>query len=139
MDTPLVNKLILANVVRLMDQLVSHASVDRALRKAGLTRNILDGRPGYIPFAKEALFAEAIARHLGEKNIGVIVGEQFRYKALGWYGDYVLAAPTLGLAFERGQRALPLLHPGCNVTLSQSGTHAVLGLDTRLNLSLIHI
>jgi len=132
MATPMINNRLLLHVVRLLDDVASPSVIDRALRKAGLSREVLTGEPGFLPLATEAVFAEAVARAIGERHIGVLVGEKFRYRALGWYSGYVLSASRLGGALARGRRGLPLLHPGCAVTLRDTGSHVVLGIDTRV-------
>ena len=132
MATPMINKGILLHVVRLLDGVASPSVTDHALQTAGLDRNALSGEPGFLPLATEAILAEAVARATGERHIGIVVGERFRYRSLGWYSGYVLSAPHLAGALARGRRGLSLLHPGCAVTLRDAGTHVVLGIDTRV-------
>jgi AraC-like DNA-binding protein len=132
MATPMINKSILLHVVRLLDGVASPTVTDRALQAAGLERRALIGAPGFLPLSAEVILAEAVARATGERHIGTVVGEKFRYRALGWYAGYVLSAPRLGGALARGRRGLSLLHPGCKVTLRDARTHVVLGIDTRL-------
>ena len=128
----MINTRIFLHVVRLLDDVASRSVIDRALRTAGLSREVLTGEPGFLPFATEAVFAEAVARATGERHIGVVVGEKFRHRALGWHSNYVLSATRLGGALARARRGLPLLHPGCAVTLRDTGSHVVLGVDTRV-------
>ena len=128
----MINNRLFLHVVRLLDDVASPSVIDRALRKAGLSREVLTAEPGFLPLATEAVFGEAVARATGERHIGVLIGEKFRYRALGWYSGYVLSAPRLGGALARGRRGLPLLHPGCRVTLRDTGSHVVLGMNTRI-------
>jgi len=129
----MINKDVLRSVVRLMDDAAGVPVTDRALRKAGLSRGLLRGGPGFLPLATELIFAEAVARATGERHLGMKIGEKLRYRGLGWYSSYVLAAPQLSGALARARRALPFLHPGCAVNLRDAGTHVVVGLDTRLH------
>ena len=128
----MINKGILSHVVQLLDGIASPSVTDRALQAANLSREVLSDGPGFVPLASEVILAEAVARATGERQIGILVGEQFRYRALGWYSGYVLSAPRLSGALARGRRGLPLLHPGCTVTLRDEGSHVVLGLEMRL-------
>ena len=132
MVTPFVNKDIVRHAIQLADVLTSEEVTNRALRSAGLSRGFLDGSPGIVPLALEAKFGEELALATGERHIGCLVGEKFRYTALGCYADYVLSAPELASALERGRHALPLLHPGCSVSLREAGSHIVLEIDTKL-------
>ena len=85
MATPMINTRLLLHVVRLLDDVASPSVIDRALRKAGLSREVLAAEAGFLPLATVAVFGEAVARASGERHIGVLIGEIFRYRALGWY------------------------------------------------------
>jgi AraC-like DNA-binding protein len=133
MATPMINKEVLRSAVVLVDGAAGAGVTDRALRAAGLNREALNGEPGFLPLAAEAVFGDAVSRATGERHIGVLVGENFRYRELGWYADYVLGAPLLSGALARGRRALPLLHPACDVVVRDAGQHIVLSFDTHLH------
>lgn len=113
-------------VVQACDRVASRSAVDRVLTSLGLSRAVIEGAPVFIPCALQAAFAEAIARHLGERHIGPVLVGQYGYEDLDLYAQYVLDAPRLDIAFARGVRALPVLQSGACVTLRDAGDSVVL-------------
>ncbi len=73
----------------------------------GLSREMIEGPPTFVPLAPQAAFAESVARQLGERHLGPILVNQYGYRDLGIYAAYVLEAPRLDIAGSRGRRALP--------------------------------
>ena len=132
MRRPFVNLVELVHVVEVLDRMSAPSVATKALRAADMTRDMLLAGPGYIPYPAVAVTLETAARTLGERHLGVHVGRQFDYKAYSGYADYVLSAPTLGEALARASRALPLIHPGSEVTLQVRGSHAALAFTSRL-------
>lgn len=130
MERKLVNLLELTHVVQLLEQFSSRWIVDKALRAAGLDRTMLKGVSGFIPYAAEAVLVESVARAIGDRLLGARIGQSFDYSRYGPYATYVLAAPDLASALDRGRRALLLTHPGSEIMLRETSTHLVVGRNS---------
>ena len=117
MVVPLMNSLTLQPVVEILDSIASRREVDWALGKVDINRRLIGGQPVFLPLDAEAKLAEALSRRLGERHLGALVGQRYDYSELSWYGEFVLTARTLGEALLRAAKALPVLHPGCRVSL----------------------
>lgn len=126
MVMPLQNSLTLKPVVEILDQMTSRQEVDRAMRRVAINRRLIAGPPTYLPLDIEARLAEALARRVGERHLGARAGQHYKYEKLSWYSDYVLSAPTLGVAFLRAAKALPVIHTGSYVSIERKGQHVVL-------------
>lgn len=126
MSFPMTEKAAFAALVDTLDQVLSRRVTDRALRTAGLDRRVLKGEPGYLPLDLEPVFIEAAARIVGERHLGLIIGTRYSYSLLGTYAEYVLAAPCLKDALERGRRALPIQQPGGRVYLRDAGEYLII-------------
>ena len=124
---PLVNLVELKQAVRLLDQVASPAVVDRALNEAGINRKTLEAEPGFLPYVIEAAVMESVARSLGDPHLGLKLGRLFDYSAYRSFATYVLGAPDLGSAIIRGQRAMPLIHPGSSILLEKRENHLIVG------------
>jgi AraC-like DNA-binding protein len=132
MPIPMVNLVEFKHVVAVLDGIAGRALVTRALREAGITRKALTAEPGFVPYAIEAVFLEAVARALGERHLGARLGLAFDYDAYQSYARYLLGACHLAAAIGRSRRAQPLLHPGSDLVLRQSGEHLVVGFKSGL-------
>ena len=131
MPQQLVNLIELAHVVQLLDRFAPKRIVNDALRSAGLDRSVLASGNGFVSYASEAVVIEFVARAIGDNNLGARIGQSFDYSAYGAYAGYVLGAPDLGTAFERGRRALVLTHPGSEITFRETETHLVVGRNSK--------
>ena len=115
------------HVIELLDRIAGPALVDRALRATGLTRRALREADGYVPYRLEASVVEHVARATGDAQLGAKLGDRFSYDAYGAYAQYVLAAPDLKSAIERGRRAYPLISPGSEIALDIRADYMVIG------------
>ena len=132
MPVPMVNLVEFEHVVEVLDKVAGPQIVDRSLRAAGMRRKVLRAGPGYVPYAIEAAFVEAVARALGERYLGVRLGLAFDYAAYRSYARYIVGASNLAAAIARGRRAQSLLHPGSDLIVRESGRHLVIGLNSGL-------
>lgn len=123
----MVNLLELGHIVDVLDGLAPKPVVNRALRHADLNRDMLRSGPGFIPYAPVAVTLEATARALGDRHLGIRVGQKFRYSAYDGYTEYVLSAPYLAAALVRARKALPLIHPGSQLMLRVHGDYLTIG------------
>lgn len=120
----------LTHVVELLERFANRRVVDKALAKAGLDRDMLNGSKGFIPYATEAVVIEAVAREIGERYLGAKVGRYFDYMTYGAYSAYVLSAPDLATALDRGRRAMLFIHPGSEIALHRTATHILVGRNS---------
>jgi len=132
MVVPLHNTLALKQAVKLMDDLSNPGDVDWALRKVEIGRHLIEGPPVFLPLGTTAKLTEALARRTGERHLGALIGQHSKYEDLSWYSKYVLAAPNLGQAFQRGAKALPFVQPGCRVSFDRRDDHIVLLFHSRI-------
>ena len=131
MRQKLVNIIELAHVVDILDGFALKHVVDSALRSVGLDRKMLSEGTGFVSYAAEAVILESVARVIGDRHLGARVGQAFDYLAYGAYANYVLGAPDLISALDRGRRALSLTHPGSEIVIRQTDTHMVVGRDSK--------
>jgi AraC-like DNA-binding protein len=123
----MVNIVEFAHVIDLLDSLASRSVVDAALEANGLTRDVMSVRTGFVPYATEAKLIESVARAVGDRHLGARVGQLFDYRSYGAYSQFVLSAPDLATALERGSRALVLIHPASKIVFSRTKTHVLVG------------
>ncbi len=133
MRVPMTHLFELTHVVALLDDLVHPSVVDRALRKADIDRGFLRTAPCFLPYSIEAVVLESVARDMGEAHLGAILGNRFDYGAYRGYSTYVLGAKDLASALARGRQALPLLHPGSQLSLEREDGQLVLGFLSGLS------
>jgi AraC-like DNA-binding protein len=114
----------------LLEQFSSPQIVDKALHTAGLDRAMLEGVTGFVPYAAEAVLIESVARVINDRHLGARMGKNFQYLAYGAFAHFVLAAPNLATALDRGRRALLLTHPGSEIVKRQTDTHLVVGRNS---------
>lgn len=126
----MVNLVELAHAVDLIGRYAPRSVIDKALRSAGLDRAMLSGTTGFIPYASEAVLLETVARTIGDRHLGARIGRDFDYSAYGAYSHFVLGAPDLASAFDRGRRALLFTHPGSEIILRETETHLVVGRNS---------
>lgn len=132
MPIPLVNIVELRQTIAVLDSIAPRNVVDRALREADLSRDLLRSGPGFLPYVTEAVVLETAARSLGERHLGAVAGQKFDYNGFEAFAKYILAAPDLSDALVRSRRAIPLLHTCADFSLRQSRGHLVFGYRTGL-------
>jgi AraC-like DNA-binding protein len=116
-----------AEVVSLLDRAASPSVVDRALRHAGASRNVLTGQGDFVPYSLEAIIFEHVARALGDRHLGARLGQEFNYGCFGPYADYVLGGKDLATALYRGRRAFNLISTGAEVVGLVRDGHLLVG------------
>lgn len=121
----------LAHVVDILGDFAPRHTVDNALRSAGLDRKMLSYGTGFVSYAASAIILESVARMIGDRHLGARVGRAFDYLAYGAYANYVLGAPDLRSALDRGRLALSMTHPGSEIVIRQIDTHVVVGRDSK--------
>lgn len=132
------NILELRQTVEILDGIAPRRVVDLALSQAGINRDLLRTGPGYVPYRIEAVLIETIARKLGERSLGAVIGQRFDYDGFEAFARYVMTAPNLSDALVRSRRALPFLHPGAAFSLRLSDDNLVFGYRSGLENSVGH-
>lgn len=123
-----VNMVEFSHVIELLDRHASPAIVDAALQSLNIDRP-LEQSPasGFVPYAAEAALLETVARAIGDRHLGARLARNFEYRKYGAYAEFVLNAPTLAEALDRGRRALILTHPGLEISITETEQHFVVG------------
>jgi len=116
-----------SHVIELLDRHASPAIVDAALKAINIDRNFQSVASGFVPYAAEAALLETVARAIGDRHLGARVGRDFDYRQYGAYAEFVLSAPNLAEALDRGRRALILTHPGLEISITETEQHLVIG------------
>ena len=129
---PMANLIELEYGLNLLDRIASRRIVDRALRQVNLTRAVISGSTGFLPYVTAATILESVARSMGDRNLGVRFGLAFDYSVYGPYASYVFGAPNLAAALTRARVALPLIHSGSNVVLREDGNTTVISFVSGL-------
>ncbi|WP_165971709.1 helix-turn-helix domain-containing protein [Meridianimarinicoccus aquatilis] len=131
MQRKMVNLVEMAQVIELIGKYAPRSVIDKALRSAGLDRAMLSGTTGFISYASEAVLVETVARTIGDRHLGARIGRDFDYSAYGAFSHFVLGAPDLASAFDRGRRAFLFTHPGSEIILRKTETHIVVGRNSK--------
>ena len=99
--TPVISVTALAGV----PAFVRNAFGDRLLRRANqaalLDIEAIEDQDCFIPHITMTTFADAVAKLSGEQDFGLMIAPHLTITSYGRWGEYVLAAPTLGAAVER--------------------------------------
>lgn len=122
-----VNIVEFSHVIELLDRHASPAIVDAALQALNIDRTLQSAASGFLPYGAEAALLETVARAIGDRHLGAHVGRDFDYRRYGAYAEFVLNAPNLAEALDRGRRALLLTHPGLEISITKTEQHLVIG------------
>lgn len=134
----MVNILEVRLAVEILDTLAPRRVVNRALRQAGISRDLLLSDPMFVPYNIQASIAESVARSLGEPSLGALFGQKFDYNGYQAFAKYVLQAPDLSDALIRSRRAISLIHPGATFSLRPDGNNLVFGYGSGLETAVGH-
>ncbi|MEP4148185.1 MAG: helix-turn-helix domain-containing protein [Halioglobus sp.] len=132
MNVPLINTQILSRTVEIAEEFCSKQDIDSCLRAQSITREAISGH-SYLPYHICAEFEASTSRKAGDPFFGVALAKQANYLDLGAYAEYVLAAPCLGDALERGGKAISLINPGALALVYDAGDHVILSFHSGLN------
>lgn len=122
-----VNIVEFSHVIELLDRHASPAIVDAALQSINIDRTLQSVPTGFVPYAAEAALLETVARAIGDRHLGARLSRDFDYRRYGAYAEFVLNAPNLAEAFDRGRRALVLTHPGSEISITETEHHFLVG------------
>ncbi len=100
-STPVISVTALAGV----PAFVRHAFGDRLLRRANqaalLDIEAIEDQDCFIPHITMTTFVDAVAKFSGEEDFGLMVAPYLTITNYGCWGEYILAAATLGAAIGR--------------------------------------
>jgi AraC-like DNA-binding protein len=116
-----------SHLIEILDRHATPAIVDAALQAINIDRDLQSVSSSFVPYAAEAVLLETVARAIGDKHLGARVGRDFDYRRYGAYAEFVLNAPNLAEALDRGRRALILTHPGLEILITETEQHLVIG------------
>lgn len=134
----MVNILEFSQVIELLDEFATPAVVNRALESVDLSRAVLRGAGGFIPYRLEASVVEHVARTLGDMHLGARLAPRFDYGAYKAYAKYVLGAKDLGSGLIRGSRAFALIQPGGEIVIKEKNDHVILGRRSGIGSAVGH-
>lgn len=101
-STPIISVAALAGVPGFVRHTFGDGVLRRANQAAMLDIEAIEDQECFIPHITMATFAHALAKHSGEEHFGLIVAPHLSIANYGCWGEYILGAPTLGAAIERG-------------------------------------
>jgi AraC-like DNA-binding protein len=117
-STPVISVTALAGV----PAFVRHAFGDRLLRKANqaalLDIEAIEDQDCFIPHITMTTFVDAVAKLAGEEDFGLMLAPHLTIANYGCWGEYVLAAPTLGAAIERATDTLGFHSKGDELSIA---------------------
>lgn len=134
----MVNMLEFSQVIDILDEFATPAVVNKALESVELSRAVLRGADGFIPYRLEASVLEHVARTLGDMHLGARVAPRFDYGAYAAYARYVLGAKDLGSGLIRGSRAFFLIQPGSEIVIKEKNHEVILGRRSSIGSALGH-
>lgn len=85
---------------------IGERALQRANRAAGFDVELIEDRNFFIPQQSVVGFANAMARAVGDANLGLLLVPNMSVAAYGTFGRYVTEADTLGQAITRSIAAL---------------------------------
>jgi AraC-like DNA-binding protein len=122
--TPVISVTALAGV----PAFVRHAFGDRLLRRANQAALIdieaIEDQDCFIPHITMTTFVDAVAKLSGEQDFGLMVAPYLTITSYGCWGDYVLAAPTLGAAIERAVATIGFHSKGDKLSIASANGRA---------------
>lgn len=117
-STPVISVTALAGV----PAFVRYAFGDQLLRRANqaalLDIEAIEDQDCFIPHITMTTFVDAVAKLSGEEDFGLMLAPHLSVANYGCWGDYVLAAPTLGAAIERAIGTIGFHSKGDEVSIA---------------------
>lgn len=108
---------------------VEEAAGPRALQRIfdrqRLPLSLIDHRDHRMPLVAMQLLFEDAAREIGDRALGLRVGEEMTHAGYGLWSRYLTSAPTLEGAIRRAVQTLWMHQSGSVMALARQGGHAV--------------
>ncbi len=101
-STPVISVTALAGVPAFVRHAFGERLLKRANQAAMLDIEAIEDQDCFIPHVTMTTFADSIAKFSGEENFGMMVAPHLSITSYGCWGEYILGAPTLGAAVDRG-------------------------------------
>lgn len=110
---PVTSSLVLQGLPAFVRKEIGEGALQRVNRAAGLDVELLEDQKCFIPHRVVVNFIDAIAREVGDPNLGLLIVPEMGVNRYGSFGSYVYAADTLGQAIDRSIEAL-CYHCSCD-------------------------
>ncbi len=101
-DTPVISVTALAGVPAFVRHAFGERLLGRANQAAMLDIEAIEDQDCFIPHITMTTFADAVAKLSGEEDFGLMLAPHLSITNYGCWGEYILGAPTLGAAIDRG-------------------------------------
>lgn len=118
---PLVRASVIKGFVTFLEEVGS--PVRQLLVKANLPASALSAPESLLPFKQVTQFYGDAARHEGEAQFGLLIGQRTQIADLGTYGRLLCQSPTLHDAINTGIHMLPTYTSGERFWLKEQGDH----------------
>jgi AraC-like DNA-binding protein len=116
-DAPLISVAALAGVPEFVRGAFGERVLRKAHRAAMLDFELIEDSDCFIPQRTMATFAETVARMAGEEHFGLKLAPHSTITHFGAWGEYLLAAPTLGAAVRRAAATMDFHARGDGMSL----------------------
>ena len=103
---PVISSHVLQGLPSFIRNEIGERALLRANRAAGFDVELIEDRNFYIPQQSMVAFVDAMARTVGDKNLGVLLVPNMDVATYGSFGRYITQAHTLGEAITRSIAAL---------------------------------
>lgn len=120
---PLVRAMTIERMPELLDRM--NVRFEDLLRQAGLPQVPLDRHASFLPLRDVLSVVERAARATGMEHFALLLATAEGFDALGDYGRYIKAAPTLLEAIRRADRYVSWHTLGARLFLAVEGTACV--------------
>lgn len=121
---PMISAKALGGMPQFVLEVAGEKRLAAALHAANLPFHVVDERTGYISENSLATFVHKAAQSAGQQNIGLLWSPHLTVADYGAWGQYVLSAPTLGLALERASSVMPFHSSADRSWLETSGVRS---------------
>jgi len=125
--TTLITVTALAGVSDFIRIVFGERTLKRASHAAMLDIEAIEDQDCFIPHMTVTTFAQTVARVSGEEHFGLIVAPHLTIGSKGCWAEYMLGAPSLGAAIERGIATIGFHSKGDVMSLAKRGGEARLG------------
>jgi len=103
---PVISSHVLQGLPAFIRDEIGESALQRANRAAGFDVELIESHNCFIPQKSVVAFVDALARAVGDPNVGLLISSGRDVSAYGSFGRYLFGADTLGEAVNRSIAAL---------------------------------
>ncbi len=129
-STTLITVTALAGVSGFVRDAFGERVLKHANHAAMLDIEAIEDKDCFVPHLVVSSFADTVAHLSGEEHFGLIVAPHLTIASKGCWGEYMLGAPTLGEAIERGIATIGYHSLGDSMSLVVDGAEARFGYSS---------